>query len=138
MRGREKTLLSQQQDLQKELRRLNAEEIRIAELQREVDLSETRYRTYDEKLEQARINRSLDEERISSLSVIQPATYPAKPLGPRKLYVLALGMFVAFGAGVAVVIGLSYWNPVLQSAEQVEFLLETPLLGVAPASVRVA
>lgn len=134
MRGRQVALQSQQQQLQNELRKLNGEEIKIAELQRAVDLAEARYREYAAKLEQARINRSLDEERISSLSVVQPASYVAKSLGPRRLYVLVLGFFVAAGGGIGVALVLSYLNPVLRSADELELVCETPVFGVAPVS----
>lgn len=137
LRGREKTLLDQQKQLQVDLRALGSEEIRIAELQRDVDLAESRYREYAAKLEQARINRSLDEERISSLSVVQPATYVAKPLGPRKLYVLALGLFVAIGGGLGVALLLAYFNPVVQSTDELEAVLELPVLGVVAAPIAV-
>jgi len=133
LRGRQIALQSQHQQLQNELRKLNGEEIKIAELQRTVDLAETRYREYATKLEQARINRSLDEERISSLSVVQPASYVAKSLGPRRLHVLALGFFVAVGGGLGLALVLAYFNPVLRTADELELILEAPVFGVVSA-----
>ena len=133
LRGREKTLELQRDQLQTELRKLNGEEIKIAELQRSVELAEARYREYAAKLEQARINRSLDEERISSLSVVQPASYVAKPLGPRRLQVLALGLFVAFGGAVGLALVLAWLDPVLGTTRELELILETPVFGIVPA-----
>ena len=130
LRGRQVALQSQHKQLQNELRKLNGEEIKIAELQRTVELAESRYREYSTKLEQARISRSLDEERISSLSVVQPASYVAKSLGPRRLHVLALGFFVALGGGVGLALVLAYLNPILRSPDDLELVLEVPVLGM--------
>lgn len=133
LRGREVALEKQHKQLQRDLRTLNGEEIKIAELQRSVELAEARYREYAAKLEQARISRSLDEERISSLSVVQPASYVAKALGPRRLHVLALGFFVGVGGALGLAFALNWLNPVLRSADELELILETPVLGVVPA-----
>jgi uncharacterized protein involved in exopolysaccharide biosynthesis len=128
--GRIRALKEQQTEHYAQLASLNAAEVRLADLQRGVDLAETRYKTYAEKLEQARINRSLDEERISSLSIVQPATYAIQPLGPRKLLIVALGAFVAIGAGLILALGLAWFNPVLTSSEIIQRQLQLPVLGM--------
>ncbi len=129
LQGRIKALRSQQAEHYVSLAALNAAEVRLANLQRDVDLTEVRYKSYAEKLEQARINRSLDEERISSLSIVQPATYAINPQGPRKLIIIALGGFVALGAGLILALGLAWFNPVLLSANLIERQLQLPVLG---------
>lgn len=127
--GRIKSLRDQKAEHYAALAGLNTAEVRLAILQRDVDLSENRYRSYSEKLEQARINRSLDEEKISSLSIVQPASYPIQPLGPRKLMIVGLGGFVALGAGLILALGLAWFNPVLISADLIQRQLQLPVLG---------
>lgn len=132
LRGRAQSLSKQKIALVQDLAALNNAEVRFAQLQRQVDLSEQRHRTYAEKLEQARINRSLDEERISSLSIVQPATFVAKPLGPRKLMVLALGAFVAIVGGFGLAVILDYFFPTLVALRDLQ-QLGVPMLGVMPS-----
>jgi polysaccharide biosynthesis protein PslE len=127
--GRIKSLKAQQTEHYTSLASLNTAEVRLANLQRDVDLAETRFRSYSEKLEQARINRSLDEERISSLSIVQPATYAISPQGPRKLIIIGLGGFVALGAGLILALGLAWFNPVLLNAELIQRQLQLPVMG---------
>ncbi len=127
--GRIKSLKGQQTVHYASLTSLNAAEVGLASLQRDVDLAENRFRSYSEKLEQARINRSLDEERISSLSIVQPATYAIQPLGPRKLMIVGLGGFVALGAGLIVALALAWFNPLLLTAELIQRQLQLPVLG---------
>ena len=130
LQGRIKSLRSQQTDHYVSLASLNTAEVRLANLQRDVDFAEVRYKSYAEKLEQARINRSLDEERISSLSIVQPASYASAPTGPRKLMIVGLGAFVALGAGLILALGLAWFNPLLTSADLIQRQLQLPVMGV--------
>lgn len=127
--GRIKSLKGQQTESYAALASLNTDEVRLADLQRTVDLTENRYRSYAEKLEQARINRSLDEERISSLSIVQPATYAIQPLGPRKILIVGLGGFVAIGGALFLALALAWINPVLVTSELIQRQLQLPVIG---------
>jgi polysaccharide biosynthesis protein PslE len=131
--GREKSLASLQTKLRGDLKQLNSQEATLGQLQQDVDLAESRYKAYADKLEQARINRSLDDERISSLTVVQPASYPTKPSGPRKMYVLALGMIMAAVSGFGAAMIAAYFQPLVISPLDIERLLDLPLVGVLPA-----
>src|SRR5213075_598062 len=111
---------------------LNAQAITIDELTQRVALSEANHKEYAQRLEQARINRTLDEERISSLSLVQPASYVAAASGPRRLLVFALGLFFAACSGVMTVVVAAWWNPVLETEEQITTLLHVPMIGAIP------
>lgn len=82
---------------------LNESDSRVGKLTREVALQDASYRKYFENLEQATIDEALQLERISNIRVVQPASYELKPVRPRRLLVLALGMLVGSlgGAGLA-------------------------------------
>jgi uncharacterized protein involved in exopolysaccharide biosynthesis len=132
LRGKAAALASLHAKLRGDLKQLNAHEASLALMQQEVDLAEAQHKAYADKLEQARINRSLDEERISSLTVVQPATYPSKASGPRRLYVLALGLLVAATSGLGAALIAAYFQPLLGSPLDIERLLELPLTGLLP------
>ena len=84
------------------------------------------------RLEQARINRTLDDERISSISLVQPASYMATPAGPRRLFVLALGVMVAAGTAAGVVFASAWLNPLLATTEKLAAVIDLPIAGVVP------
>lgn len=95
-------LTSLEQELNKErtgLQTLTENEVELTRLQREADLLKTSYLKYAQNVEQTQIDRALEEEKISNISVMQPATYDAKPVKPRWTLNLAVGFILALTAG---------------------------------------
>lgn len=94
-------LLGEQlEQVRSKLATLNESDSRVGKLAREVALQDSSYRKYFENLEQATIDEALQLERISNIRVVQPASYELKPVRPRRLLVLALGMLVGSLGGV--------------------------------------
>jgi uncharacterized protein involved in exopolysaccharide biosynthesis len=77
------------------LNELNANEIHLAALEQDIKLHEDSFKTYSEKLEQARIDQELEDERISNVNIVQPASLLLQPVSPKKSVVLFLGFIVA-------------------------------------------
>jgi len=102
------------EQLMAQLRELNANEGRIAELGQNVELLQAAHREYSEKLEQARIDWALGEERISNVNVVQPPTYVTKAVSPKKRLIGFLGLIVA-GIGS---IGIAYLYEFLDRRRQ--------------------
>ena len=128
-RAREKSLVKQQQDLVASLTALNAKAGEIEQLEQQVALAEQNHRDDVLRLEQARINRSLDEGRFTSLSLVQPASIAAQASGPRRMLVLALGMLLAGGSAIGAIALAAWLNPLITTAEQLARLLDLPLAG---------
>jgi uncharacterized protein involved in exopolysaccharide biosynthesis len=83
-----------------DLRALNRCEVKLDQLQRQADLTRSKYFQYSRNLEEARMDKELEVERISNLSVVQPATFAQKPVSPSRLLV-AVATFVLATAGTA-------------------------------------
>jgi uncharacterized protein involved in exopolysaccharide biosynthesis len=135
LRGRAVRLKQLQTQLASELKDLNSRDIQLGELQRNVDLAESRYRTYADKLEQARINDQLDKERISNITLVQPASFVAKPTGPRRIYVLGLGSVVAVLGSVGVALLAAMLDPAIRRLTDIEEILRLPVLGAVRVGV---
>lgn len=103
-----KTLDTQLAAAEKRLQTLNEDELRIAALQRDIQLLETNYKRYASNLEQARIDQSMETQRISSIAVAQPATYDVKPIRPKPMVNLALGFLLAVGGAVGLAFAADY------------------------------
>ena len=86
-----------------ELKSLNENGLRVARLEREVALMDSHYRRYAENLEQAQIDHAMEAERISNISIVQPATVDAEPVRPRLPVNFAAGLLlrIAAAAGTA-------------------------------------
>ena len=111
---------------------LNENELRIKRLQREVDLYDSEYRTYASSLEQSRIDQALEMQRISNISLAQPATYEAKPVRPRVLLNLALGIVVGVFGGLLLALMAERLDHSFRTPEDVEKKLELPVLISVP------
>jgi uncharacterized protein involved in exopolysaccharide biosynthesis len=115
-----------------ELQRLGEDELRVARLQREVELLDANYRKYAVNLEQARIDGQLEAQRMSNINVAQAATYEPKPIRPRTLVNLAIGTLLAALASLLVVLLGEYFDHSFQMPEDIEKQLAVPVLASIP------
>lgn len=113
LRAEGEALREQSQKLAAKLEALNAGDSQITRLQQRVDVLKTSLKGYTEKLEQARIDQALAAERISNVSVVQPATYSPRPVSPKKAFVLMAGFLVAAISALGAVFGSEYLRPEL-------------------------
>ena len=123
---------SQMTDVQSKLKTLNDVEFRITRLMREASIQEVSYRKYSENLEQARIDQAMESERISNISVVQPATLPIKPIRPRKSLNLALGLFLGILGAIGLAFFCEYVDHSIKTPEEVEDRLQLPALASIP------
>jgi uncharacterized protein involved in exopolysaccharide biosynthesis len=86
-------------DAKEQLRNLNGHETRITQLQREAQILDVSYRKYSEGLEQARLDESLESQRISNLTVAQPASMSLQPVKPQRSLFLMGGLLLAVFGG---------------------------------------
>jgi uncharacterized protein involved in exopolysaccharide biosynthesis len=142
-RAASKSLKAQLIDLDKqhelalaELQEVNTQEQRIEKLQREVELAQINYRTYAEKLEEARIQQSLDEQQISNVNVAQPATFVEKPVSPKNAFVLIAGLLIACLGALFVAIRAEQNDVRMRSDEEVEVQLGMPVVVSIPVVTR--
>lgn len=88
------------QKLLADVTKLNSVEGEIAELSRSVALLETLCSEQAKRVEQSRFEVAIQENQISSISLIQPASFEQKPVSPRKLLCVLLGGMAAVFAGL--------------------------------------
>jgi uncharacterized protein involved in exopolysaccharide biosynthesis len=101
LQAKSQTLNEQYAALRNRVRGLNESEIRIAELERNVDLATNTYRSYVEHREQARIAHELAASQISNLKVVQAPTLIEKPENPQPLLVFGTGLAISLLGGAA-------------------------------------
>ena len=79
-----------QEDVLASINDLNASEIEIQRLDRELQLAVKSYKAYAEKLEDSRIDEELNQRAISNVSIAQAPTLEQKPVSPSKMLVALL------------------------------------------------
>lgn len=82
-------------ELLEEMAALNGHERMVAKLTRDVEIFESRYVLHAEQLEQARMDQVLEEEKITSVSIVQPASFEERPVTPNKPVCAVIGFIAA-------------------------------------------
>lgn len=116
-------------DLQKELDALNKIEVLHDQLEQEVDVDRQNYRLYLTKFEESRISNAMDHEKMASVNLIELAQTPLKPISPKVLLNLALGLFLGAFGGLGLAFFLHYLDDTLETIEDVEEKLQLPVLA---------
>ncbi len=104
LRAKHTQIKSQLESERGALEKLNADELAVARLQREVQIEESNYRKYSDSLEQARIDGAMAQQGKSNISIVQAATLDLQPVRPKVLFNIALAVIVGVLGGI----GLTY------------------------------
>jgi uncharacterized protein involved in exopolysaccharide biosynthesis len=119
-------------EIRAEIRSLGLRQRELRELQREMALHERNYELYRVKAEEERASAALDEERHTSVRVIQAPVTSLQPTGmPRGIKIL-LGSLFAMLAACGAVLALEMRRDVFHSAEAVEERLGLPVVLAIP------
>ena len=113
-------------------------EVVIEKLTREVHQLETQYLTYVENMEEARMDQALRADRISNVSIIQPATYVPTPVRPRKAMVLLLAILGGSLGAIVVAVLSEQWASKGQAREEATPNLSLPKLAAVPRAPQYA
>ncbi len=97
-----KVLDAQAAEARQAIQTFNANEVKIARLDRQIDLEKSTFRKFAENRELARIDRALQDQNISNLNVLQEPTHSITPTKPRVTLVLIFGFALASMAAVGV------------------------------------
>ena len=117
---------------QSQLDKLNQIEVELNQLQQEVDVNRENYRLYLTKFEESRIADAMDSEKITNVSIIEPARAPRKPVSPKKMLNLILAIFLGAFGGLGLAFFLEYMDDKIEKVEDVEEALGMPVLASLP------
>ena len=132
LNAQKRALDEQLAQLRSRVRELNDKEPQIAKLEQEVALCKSNYQIYSEKSEQSRIDNALQNERITNVNVIQPASFAASPISPHKASVLAAGLLCGVVLGIGAALFAERCDSSLKTPADVEDRLSLPVLVAIP------
>lgn len=133
LKARVDSLVGQIATAKREVNTLNDNEIKVANIQREIDLANLNYRKYAENLEQARIDHELSAAKISSINLMQAPSFSPTPASPNLPIVFGLGGVFALCASFGVALVADRRRPVSPLAAPVP--IAAPITIAAPAPV---
>jgi tyrosine-protein kinase Etk/Wzc len=103
-------------------------EMTLENQKRDVAVNDRNYRTYLEKVEDARILEDLNRQKSANISVIQEAAIPVEPARPRKLLNITLGLVLGALAGLGLAFVTEFSAQGLSTPGSVERVLGLPVL----------
>ena len=130
--AKKRALFVKKQNLQDRLKLMNRNEATLAAMTRQLDVAQRNYGTYAEKLEEARINRELDIERISNVKIVEEPTLVLKAVSPKRMFIFALSLLVSAVAGVGLAQLLDAADTTIRSSNEIATNLPVPILAELP------
>lgn len=125
-------LTTELEKLQSTIRAFNDNQRQYDTLTREVGIADEKYRRYQRSLAQARVDFSLEENRLSNISVSQPATFAEKPVRPNKLINLILGIMLGLFGSLGTAVLLEYMAVPACTREEIESTFSAPVIATVP------
>lgn len=119
---------SQVQQLDLKLSSLDQLEKELGALQLKVDSDQSNYRMYLAKVEEAEVSEKMDQLKMANLTIIQPATIPAKPVKPKKALNILLGIIVGCIGGITSAFLSAYMQEGYSRPEEASRDLGVPVL----------
>ena len=126
---KKESLASSVKEYEGRLERLPDKELYLARLERAIMVSESTYIILLEKYQEARINEAME---LGDIRVIDEARIPKDPIKPNKKLNLAIGGILGLMLGVMLTFFLEYMDNTIKTTEDVERILDLPILGVIP------
>lgn len=124
-------------ELQNTIARLKEEQAAIPEaaldmtrMEREVKISERLFSLLREKHQETLIK---EKEQVGGVSFVRPAMVPSRPINPpQAVPKAAVGLIIGLVMGVILAFVIEALDSSIVAIDEVESLLETPILGIIP------
>lgn len=100
-RDRLQSLETERDNVKARLSELNRHDAQIGGLEERVGVLRKASADYTKKLEQARIDRALESERLSNITISQPPTFEPKAVSPQRRLAAVAGLVLALAVGLA-------------------------------------
>lgn len=121
---------------EQKLKELNAVEREYYRLRQDMEIAKRNYELYLTKLEETRISDAMNTERISSVSLVEPASVPMRPVSPKVLLNLLVAVFVGVLGGIALAFIAEILGDKITTPEDAERLMGVPVLTTTPYVLR--
>ncbi len=100
-------------------------------LERDYQNAQLKYREVMNKLLEARIGEGMEEhQKGEKFTLIEPASYPEKPIKPNLPFILIAGSILSIMAGLVTMVNMEKQDHSIKSVEELASLTKTPPLGI--------
>jgi polysaccharide biosynthesis transport protein len=122
-------LKDQIRSMETQVHGLSDQQLEYSRLTREAEVNKKLYSTLKEKLEEARISEA---QKVSAVSIVNPAVMPSGPISGDNSLKIIMGAFLGLILGVALAFIFETLDTSIGTIEDVENVIKLPVLGVVP------
>ena len=115
------------------LERLPNQENTFARLLREKSVYEKMFTLLLDKREEMRV---AELSKLQDIVIIDPATKPIKPIGPRKLFTFLIAIVLGSFVGILAIFVVELKNSSLVNLDEIEMSFHIPILSIIPKYTR--
>lgn len=127
--GSETFVSSEMARIQKRIEKLEAVRTRHDDLDRQVKIDEENYKTFATRSEAARVNQTLNEQKITRVTVLDTPMAATRPSRPRKLIVLLFAMMAGAIIGLGAALIAETMDDRFSTPSQLGHSLQLPVLA---------
>jgi len=132
LKAKSETQKNQLAVYQSKLDNFNQIEMELNRLKQELEIDRKNYQRYLAKFEETRISEAMDSQKISNVTLIEPARIPLKPVRPKVFLNLILAALVGVLGGLGLAFVLEHLDDSLKRPEDVENYIGLPVLASIP------
>jgi capsular exopolysaccharide synthesis family protein len=95
--------------------------------------TETDRKNYEDLLQRLRQAEVESDFRPANMRIVQRAEVPITPVRPNRVLNIGLGLLIGLALGIGMAFFIEYLNNTVNTAEEVERILQLPSLGAIPS-----
>lgn len=128
-----------QEDIVRTKNAIAAKQLELSKLERAVEIAsvEDQINTLENKLtilqsNYATLLGTTQQGSVNTLSIIEPAYIPTRPIGPNKPLIIIISLLAGFILGSGAALWIEFLDDTLKSSEEVARVLQLPVIGSIP------
>ena len=129
LKARENAMVQAVNQYRDEAQSLAKKEIQYGILKREADSNQQLYDVLLKRLKETGLSQGLDS---SNVRIVEPAVTPIRPVKPRKMLNLAVGVVLGLGIGLVLAFFVEYMDDTVRAPEHVEQVIGVPVFALIP------
>jgi len=129
LKARENAMVQAVNQYRDEAQGLAKKEIQYGILKRDVDSNQQLYDVLLKRLKETGLSQGLDS---SNVRIVEPAVTPIRPVRPRKLLNLAVGVVLGLTTGLVLAFFVEYMDDTVRAPEHIEQAIGVPVFALIP------